>query len=1053
VPSVSMAMNPAEEKAKPKAMRSRKRLHRRRRQVAYLAICGLSVALFAFALSTLIRPTSAQGKEGLDHKPIKDALARRVVRADDAFWGTPFRPGSVGHGTTHEKLGVPHWEPAKFTDYTGSANYSRVAYSPRATTSMKPVYEIIHYLHDNFLSAKDPVPEGYIVLKNSNTLALGPKVEKNDWRDLLQSYWVFLLVVLVLVLLIIIMPFIGFCYCCFCCCQSCRKGCPACSSTEDFLKRFFCGIFMLLLIIGLIFGIIIAFVTNKLLETGFKESPKIMTLTSEGTCTFLREVNNHVNHLLVNNYEEFQTHVMDHLTHADKHIFLDLTDVSGSDSMSELERVFENLPEAYVLMKEVQKWYNELKFYGGQLSDRKISIEATNQKFFLLKYLFRFPDLRGLKRDIFYATVQQCGAAKECEQFMYNNDIMIFGYSTCLHFETVPDPTVYVEAMEQIIKEKPHLAVQEGLKRLVKLGDSIKDEMDKYKSQMLKDFNKGKLIFMEMGSALTKKVESVISTIQMKSTRSVKSFDDVYDRFGPDRNMVSLIACLLIFLILVILVFALICGCFGSRRTGFGDECCSKSTASNCLVCAILLIFCVFSFVTLVGLFYLVIGFLTYQGACAPLRDREDNAIWRQLDSTINLNDYMPHTSETVYKSLPPLRMSKAIEACQANETIFELMRENNVYDANELAKINFLTESKIQLFRDDLSKYEVLTPSEEQIMNKASKNGLEDYHSSKFGDLCTKYTHLTLHELAEKMDSLAQPLNHDKYGMARITLFTAATNARNLHDTFVPKMETLTIKIRENLNKIDKLITYEKYDYGTTVQKLVAEAKEAQQFIRNRGKDFINVIHHNISECIRDDYGRFMENTVRSMLSDVGECGPLAFIFDCTINHICEHISDPINGFGVGLLLCAMLFLPILFVGHKLMCLYKKIYPYVGTIANLDGSDYLYDAYSERDREHVPLANVPKKRRKAYERRREQQDYYEDASPGVRNRSGGDRGGGGGDRGRRDDAPGSSRYNDMAPTHWDHDPPRYHNPPVAPPSSEYERPPPYYYPGASEQD
>ncbi|CAD7082321.1 unnamed protein product [Hermetia illucens] len=99
---------------------------------------------------------------------------------------------------------------------------------------------------------------------------------------------------------------------------------------------------------------------------------------------------------------------------------------------------------------------------------------------------------------------------------------------------------------------------------------------------------------------------------------------------------------------------------------------------------------------------------------------------------------------------------------------------------------------------------------------------------------------------------------------------------------------------------------------------------------------------------------------------------------------------------------------------------------------------EYLYDAYSERD--NIPLANGPKnKRRKGKNRRhgsRDRRDYYEDSgsSHGI-------------------PASRDTRYNDMAPKHWDGGPPRYQNPPMAPPASEYERPPPYYYPGASEQD
>lgn len=121
---------------KSKSMRSRKRRQRRRRQIAYLAICALSVAIFGFALATLIRPTTAQAD------------------ADPGSW----RKGYVGHGTTHEQLGQPHWPPVQYTVYRPTTNYTKAP--PPPTSAMNPIFNFTHFLYDKVLYRDEPIPEG-----------------------------------------------------------------------------------------------------------------------------------------------------------------------------------------------------------------------------------------------------------------------------------------------------------------------------------------------------------------------------------------------------------------------------------------------------------------------------------------------------------------------------------------------------------------------------------------------------------------------------------------------------------------------------------------------------------------------------------------------------------------------------------------------------------------------------------------------------------------------------------------------------------------------------
>ncbi|XP_041673869.1 prominin-like protein isoform X2 [Drosophila eugracilis] len=977
---------------KSKTMRSRKRRQRRRRQIAYLAICGLSVAIFGFALATLIRPAIAQN----DNAP--------------GSW----REGYADHGTTHEQLGQPHWPPVEYTKYRPTSNYTKEPEPP--TSAMNPIFNFTHFLYDKVLYRDEPIPEGYIVVSNGDTLRLGPKVEENDWRDLLAHYWMVLICVFVLVVLIIVIPFIAVCYCCFCCCRRCRQGCPPCTSKQDAQRRFCCGICLLLLVIGLIFGIIIAFVTNKMIDSGFSETSETMKRGSEDTCTYLKDVSDHVYHLMMNNYEEMETHVIDQLTNAHTHIFLDLTDTSQSNSLAEIERILENMPEALELMRQVDILEKDLRFYAAQLRD----------------------ELRGLKRDIIFAVANLC-QLQICQKFLDTTDVTSIDFSKCLQLLLLPDSNIYVKGMEKIIEQKYYYIPQRGLARLNQVSEKVRTQLSLVVPPMVKELTKGRSVFREHAKNVQNIVEGVLSDIQQKTLTSTKSFDDVYERFGHDRNVVSLIVCLLILLVLFILIFALMCGCFGRRRTGYGDECCSKSTGATCLLLAILLIFCVFSFITLVGLFYFMLGMVTYQGACAPLRDQENNSLFRQLDAQIDLNRFLP-TGEGSKDLSQPLKMSTAIKACHANQTIFEMLRVNNIYDINDLANIKVMTHGEgdaeeFKVFDQELSDVILLTPEDQKELTDVGNAEFGSYHSSLYyqNGLCDRFTLTDLNKLSNQLFKLSNDLEYPAYGWAKVAFWNEGNNAKAIYNNFVPKLEAIVHKMKAHLKKIDELVTYENNDFAKSINILTATAIKAENFIKTRGKDYINTLGGNLTMTIEQIVNDYIAMILVEANERVGHCAPISYIYHRGVDLICHRIVDPINGFWVGILLCALLFLPILFVAHRLMCLYKKIYPYLATVGAAG----------------VVEGGVPKKRRKAYERRREQQDYYEDTSPGVSrsNRSCGDRGG--------DGAPGSSsmRYNDMAPTHWDHEPPRYHNPPAAPPSSEYERPPPYYYPGASEQD
>lgn len=50
-----------------------------------------------------------------------------------------------------------------------------------------------------------------------------------------------------------------------------------------------------------------------MLDDGFAETTDTMQRGGQDTCTFLKDVSDHMYHLMVYNYEEFETHVTDQL--------------------------------------------------------------------------------------------------------------------------------------------------------------------------------------------------------------------------------------------------------------------------------------------------------------------------------------------------------------------------------------------------------------------------------------------------------------------------------------------------------------------------------------------------------------------------------------------------------------------------------------------------------------------------------------------------------------------------------------------------------------------
>ncbi|SPP72812.1 prominin-like protein [Drosophila guanche] len=811
---------------------------------------------------------------------------------------TVWREGYVGDGTTHEQLGQRHWPPVKFTQYSGYANYSRDLTSTHK--ALNPLYKMMHFIFRMFIS---DMPPGYVTLTDNNKLALGPKVRQHDWAALLHSYWFLLLIVIFLLTFIIVIPFIGVCYCCFCCCLRCKQY----SRSKKRPWRLVCGICLALMVLFLIFGLIVAFIANKFLDRAFEDTKMTMKRSSEDTCAFLKEVADHIYHLMVYNYQEMEAHLDEHLNNAHNHIFLDLGDTSESNALAEMERIFRNMPKAYTLMVQVDALEKEIILLGSQLRD----------------------GLRGQKRNLIYAAYALCHLPK-CYKWNRENGVMLYGTARCLHMDKVPNTTTYSEAIKKIIEDEFYKIPLNGMLRLNKIKQMILKQMRLVVPPILRSIRRGRIMMLDEATGLRDMIDSLISDIHLNTLRTTKTFEDVYEKFGHDRRAINIVICVLLFAIVVVLTSALICGFFGPKRTMPGPyKPCSKGMAASCLLIAIILIFCAFSFITLVCLFYMMIGLITYSTACASLRDDSSLNIFRQLDPVIDLSRYKTRNMEET----ATLSASNAIRACQADESIFDLLKETKIYNIKDLLKMEIFLDGseEIPVFTDDLSMLYLFTEEEKLELNEMRDSNLSSYHSAMYSDvLCTKYTHKEMELMRDETEKFGIELNvrHWESMPACLAYYMSFSDLKRYNEYLLIPMRKDVVKLLTIVKEIDKLILYDNNNFNKGFKILMDATQRSENFIRSKGEDYINNLARNLTLSVNEQLQEYINRLIYEANTNVGHCQPLAYIYHQGVSLLCARLVDPINAFWLATLFCCLLLLPILPVAHCLMCMYLKIYP-----------------------------------------------------------------------------------------------------------------------------
>uniref|UniRef100_A0A1Q3FI76 Putative conserved plasma membrane protein n=2 Tax=Culex tarsalis TaxID=7177 RepID=A0A1Q3FI76_CULTA len=904
----------------------------------------------------------------------------------------------------------------EFTNFSETPNYiSSTSYNARG---MGPLYNLTNIVIRLFVDT-DPVPEGYLIVQEGN-IQLGPNVQENNWGPLLREYWAVLLVTVISVLLIVLMPIVGLCLCCCRCFGGCGGRTQPFDKKHDTCRRVLLGLLLICTTSSLVFGVVIAFATNSYLQHGVENITTSARYGVDDTREFLKSTSRHISQLLETNYQELNSQLKKTLGEASDIIIQRLEEESQAEKLNTLNDFVEQLPAIKNNLDRMTLLTRELRVNASQLND----------------------GLRGVKRELL-ASLTKCGT-QECINVM--EDYKIGRLDTNgIDYNSLPDLTEITNSVQDLVSGNVAEAVKEGVDELEKLKLTLKRTVRDSIPMVTAAADSTGSAIKSASDELTSRLNGVRNLIGNNTYKHLETADDYIVQYSIYRYYVGLGVSSVLLLILMCLVCGLLCGICGKRPDGYGDDCCNKGAGGRFLMFAVAIIFLTFSVILAITLVSFLAGSVLRRGVCDSLKQPRDSQVIDYIDTYFNVNKQYEQirvqSARSKWKLQPnarsdPIRIAEVIESCSKNNSVYEVLKLSNFYDIQEIRQFpeDYGITRELNALKEkiEIKKVKILTPAAQKNIEELRDSRLNDFMAYKFIDHLTEnITQNNLNDIAHKLRDVANRIPPGKeMNDIKVNLKNQALHLSSYQLNLVEPMLRYTSELRNLSTTLERSLKFGKDSFALAIEDFLDHIQKAELYINEHGQPFVEAVTSELTNGILEQIHSYLNLVIEATSKNIGRCGPIANVYDSMTVATCNRIVDPFNGFWAGVAWCLAIFLPTIVLCVKLSTLYHKSDPYPGPLVE---SEYLYDAYSERD--NIPLASGPKnKRRKKNDRRRDSRDrrdvYYEDGSPS-----------GGHSR--------EPRYNDMAPKNWDGAPPRYQNPPMAPPANEYERPPPYYYPGA----
>lgn len=108
-----------------------------------------------------------------------------------------------------------------------------------------------------------------------------------------------------------------------------------------------------------------------------------------------------------------------------------------------------------------------------------------------------------------------------------------------------------MNACNDIVGKRPSEIIKQALNRVQDVKKMIKGSMDPVLPALIHSVHKGKNFFRAQADKVRNIVDNVSSDIRLNTVQSTKLIDDVFEKFGTDRSIVSNTICVILLVVSV----------------------------------------------------------------------------------------------------------------------------------------------------------------------------------------------------------------------------------------------------------------------------------------------------------------------------------------------------------------------------------------------------------------------------------------------------------------------------------------------------------------------
>lgn len=302
---------------------------------------------------------------------------------------------------------------------------------------------------------------------------------------------------------------------------------------------------------------------------------------------------------------------------------------------------------------------------------------------------------------------------------------------------------------------------------------------------------------------------------------------------------------------------------------------------------------------------FFLAGLILRRGACDPLKNPEHDQVFSYLDSFIDLNKVIfPEKTRNALRPdesepMEPLRVSQVIAACHRNQSVFEVLRIENLLNINQIFELpkQFGIEEKLNELADNVqitSQVRILNDDARRQIKELSKSRLNDFEAYKYVDnLAENITHYDLTSLADRLKAAAERIPSSS-NEVKTKLEVQQLHLRTYQKSLVEPLVTGTNRLLLLSKKLNEKLLFKQVSFEKAINILIKEIDDAERFLNEQGTAYVQQVAHELLDSFSKDINGYLKLVINATKDDVGRCGPISNVYDSMIVATCNRVVDP---------------------------------------------------------------------------------------------------------------------------------------------------------------